>query len=229
MSTLHQKPLVRVLNPNTSATVTEAIARAMTAGPGAETCRFECETAASGPAGIVSQEDYEQAGQTVVEYVALHREAADAFVVACFSDPGMAAAREAGGGKPVFGLGEAGMRAALGLGRRVGVVAIADVAIPRHMHYWERLGWRERVAAERALNLRVDQSGDPDVAWEALCRVARLLRDVDGADVLLLGCAGMADLRAPLENAMCLPVVDPCAAAAAEAVRALSIDSDASR
>lgn len=213
-------PRVIVLNPNSSASVTQAIDRAMQSAAAGAQCRFDSITAAEGPPGVVTQQDYEQASALVALYVQRHAREADAFVIACFSDPGVTAARTACQ-RPVLGLGESGLRAALEQGRRVGVVAIADAAIPRHLRHWDALGLAAHVVGERALNLRVDQSGDPAVAFERLREAARTLREEDGADVLLLGCAGMADLREPLAQALGLPVVDPCSAAALAALRSV--------
>jgi allantoin racemase len=212
---------VLVLNPNSSESVTRAIDRAVQATPAAAQCRFETVTASEGPSGVITQEDYARASLLVGDYLQRNANAAQAFVIACFSDPGLLAARN-GFLKPVIGLGESGLRAALALGRRVGVVAVADAAIPRHLKYWDALGLRDTVAGECALNLRVDQSGDPKLAFGPMCAAARRLRDEDGADVLLLGCAGMADLREPLQQTVGLPVVDPCHAAAQAALAALS-------
>lgn len=208
-----QRPRVLVINPNSSEPVTRAIDRAMQSSAAAAHCQFDALTAADGPPGIVTQEDYERATGLVAGYLERHAHEARAFVVACFSDPGVQTART-GFGKPVIGLGEAGVQAALRQGHRVGVVAVADAAIPRHLRYWQALGLAQHVAGERALNLRVDQSGDPRLAFQPMCEAARRLRDEDGADVLLLGCAGMADLRGPLQEATGLAVVDPCHAAA---------------
>lgn len=211
---------VLVLNPNSSESVTRAIDRAVQAKVAGADCRFDSVTASEGPPGIVTQQNYEQATSLVADYVQRQAQAADGFVIACFSDPGVAAARAACS-KPVVGLGEAGLRAALERGLRVGVLAIADAAIPRHLRHWEALGLARHVAGERALNLRVDQSGDPELAFGRLREAGQLLREREGADVLLLGCAGMADLRQPLEEALGLPVVDPCGAAATAALRAV--------
>lgn len=218
MSTPHVPPRVRVLNPNSSTNVTDAVARAFRATVPPAQCEFDCVTAHDGPPGIVTQADFEQGARIAADDVATHAAQADAFVLACFSDPGVAAAR-ARCDKPVVGLGEAGMRAALARGQRVGVIAIASAAIARHLRYWEALGVRERVVAERPLDLPVHLSGDAAHALEPMIAAARLLVDVDGADVVLLGCAGMADLRAPLEAAVGVPVIDPCEAAAELAAR----------
>lgn len=213
MSAPSTVPRVRVLNPNSSASVTDAVARAFRATVPPAQCDFDCVTAHDGPPGIVTQADFELGARIAADDVAAHASEADAFVLACFSDPGIAAAR-ARCDKPVIGLGEAGMRAAMARGQRVGVIAIASAAIPRHLRYWDILGVRERVVAERPLDLPVHLSGDAAHALEPMIAAARLLVDADGADVVLLGCAGMADLRAPLEAALGVPVIDPCEAAA---------------
>lgn len=206
-------PRIRVLNPNSSTSVTEAIARAFSAVVSEDQCVFECITAHDGPPGIVTQGDFEQAARIAIEDVATHAAEADAFVLACFSDPGVVEAR-ACCSKPVIGLGEAGMRAAMARGQRVGVIAIARAAIPRHMCYWKALGVLDRVAGERPLDLPVHLSGDAVHALGPMIAAARLLVNEDGADVVLLGCAGMAELRESLELAVGVPVIDPCEAAA---------------
>jgi allantoin racemase len=203
-----------VINPNSSAVVTAAIERSVNTSDDPQRARLRCVTMTEGPAGVVSQSDADRAAVLTTQWIADHQAEASAFVIACFSDPGIAAARERSR-KPVIGLGEAGMLVALGVGWRVGVIAVARPSIPRHMRYWNLLGLDHRVAAERALDVSVEQSGDPAVAFARMREVGQALRDQDHADVLLLGCAGMADLRGPLQAALGIPVVDPCAAAAA--------------
>jgi len=210
-------PRVLVVNPNSSEPVTRAIDRAVQASAAAKWCRFECVSSPDGPEGILTQDDYEVAARQVPANIREQVDAADAFVVACFSDPGLFAARDFTN-KPVVGLGEAGMRAALAAGAKVGVIAVSDAGIPRHTRYWKSLGVAERVAGERAINLRVDQSGDPELA---LVEAGRGLRDTEGADVLLLGCAGMAGLVAPLQAQLNMTVIEPCSAAAEAAASAL--------
>ena len=203
-----------VINPNSSTVVTAAIDRSVNTSDDPQRARFRCVTMSDGPAGVVTQADADLAAVLTARWIAAHDDEASAFVIACFSDPGIAAARELTS-KPVIGLGEAGMLAAMAMGRKVGVIAIARPSIPRHMRYWSLLGLTDRVAGERALDVSVEQSGNPDVALARMREVGRALLDQDHADVLLLGCAGMADLRGPLQAALGVPVVDPCAAAAA--------------
>jgi len=202
-----------VLNPNSSESVTRTIAEAVRAAQGEKAHRFEYVTLHEGPPGIVSQADADVAAAQVQAWVRQHGANYAAITLACFSDPGLGAARTATV-TSIVGLGEAGMRTALDMGRRVGVLAVASAAIPRHMRYWAQLGVADRVAGERAIDLTVAQSGDHALAFERLRTAGLALRDEDGADVLLLGCAGMANLCAPLQDALGMQVVEPCAAAA---------------
>lgn len=214
-------PTLLAINPNRSERVTAAIDRAMRPIATAAGVQLESLTCAEGPPGIVTQTDFDCAANLVIERARQQAAGTQAVVIGCFSDPGLEASRRLVPG-PVLGLGESGLRAALAAGRRVGVVAVADAAIERHLRYWQRLGLAERVAGERALNLPIEQSGDPALALDRMRQAAARLRDEDGADVILLGCAGMAALRQPLENAVALPVIDPCEAAAHAAIQALA-------
>src|ERR687891_1543946 len=112
-------PIV-VINPNSSEAVTGAIDRAvaplrMAGGPA-----IECVTLAEGPPGIESQAHVEQVVQPISRLIRA-RENAAAFVVACFSDPGLQLAREATA-RPVLGIAECGMLVALTQGERFGIV-----------------------------------------------------------------------------------------------------------
>ena len=205
---------VFVINPNSSATVTAAIDRSVAPWRGAGGIDLQCVTMDDGPAGIVTQSDADRAGMRVTRFVEERQNGAAGFVIACFSDPGIRAAREATR-LPVVGVGEAGMLAALAAGYRVGVVAISSKAIPRHLHYWRALGLDGRVVAERAIDLPVADSGNASIALNAMIAAARALRDQDRADVILLGCAGMGGLRAAVQAEVGLPVIDPCQAGAA--------------
>jgi Asp/Glu/hydantoin racemase len=222
---MSQRP-VFVINPNSSATVTAAIEGSVAPWRGPGGIDFQCVTMNDGPAGVVTQGDADRAGLLVARFVTDRRDSAAGFVIACFSDPGIRAAREATQ-LPVVGVGEAGLLAAMAAGHRVGVVAISSQAIPRHMHYWRALGLDGRVAAERAIDLPVADSGNASIALTAMIAAARALRDQDRADVILLGCAGMGSLRAAVQEAVGLPVIDPCQAGAA--LMSLSVLAERSR
>ena len=210
-----------VINPNSSEGVTAAIDRAvaplrMAGGP-----EIACVTLREGPPGIETQAHVEQVVQPLRRLVGA-RDGAAAFVIACFSDPGLQLCREATA-RPVLGIAECGLLCALTRGERFGIVAILPTSVPRHLRYVRQLGLADRFAGDLPLGLGVTQLADRARTLERMAEVGRALRDRHGADVLVLGCAGMADCRAPLEAALGLPVIDPTQAAVTMAIGAVRI------
>ena len=140
-------------------------------------------------------------------------------MIACYSDPGLDACRSVARA-PVFGIQESGLLAAMARGDLFGVVAISGGSIARHRRHMRRAGLLGRLAGERALDMSVDETARGEGTFARLEEVGRALRG-DGADVLILGCAGMARHRGPLEKALGIPVVDPTQAAVGMALAAL--------
>jgi allantoin racemase len=211
---------ILVINPNSSTAVTAALDLALQplrvpGGPA-----IDCVTLPEGPPGIETQAHVDAASAHVT--AAIERQRAEAYVVACFSDPGVHAARERTSAL-VFGIAECGMTTALALGTRFGIVAILDRSIPRHLRHVEALGLRARFAGDRAINIGVTDLADEARTLARLVQVGQTLRDDDGADVLVLGCAGMARYRARVEEALGVPVIDPTQAAVGLAATALAV------
>ena len=212
-------PRILVINPNSSVTVTDDMARALDGfrldgGP-----VIDCMTLAEGPPGIETQRHVDEVVAPLSRTI--ERERADAFVIACFSDPGLHAAREATS-TPVFGIAQCGILAALARGERFGIVAILEGSIPRHRRYIASLGLSGRMAGERAIGLGVTALAEEDIVGARITETAERLRDEDGADVIVLGCAGMARYRAPLEAHLGCPVIDPSQAAVGMALATLA-------
>ncbi len=210
-----------VINPNSTQAVTDAFDAGleplrMAGGP-----RIRCLTLAEGPAGVQTQLDVESVTLPLAALVrkldAEHGAGAAGYVIACFSDPGLHAVREATR-KPVLGISECGMLTALTLGQRVGVIAILRQSLPRHGRMFGAIGVSGRVAAELPLDLGVVELSDAARTRERLLHVGARLRDEHQADVLVLGCAGMASYRGWLQDELGLPVVEPTQAAAAMAI-----------
>lgn len=212
-----------VINPNSTEAVTAAIDDAlaplrMAGGP-----LVECLTLAEGPPGIETQAHVEQVVRPLSRLVRAQEDAA-AFVIACFSDPGLHACREATG-RPVLGIAECGLLTALTRGERFGIIAILTTSLARHLRYVRQLGLAQRFAADLPLGLGVVELADRERTFERMQTVGAQLRDRHGADVLVLGCAGMASHRAPLEEALGMPVVDPTQAAVTMAIGAVRLGS----
>lgn len=208
-----------ILNPNSSADVTASMNAAVDilrrpAGP-----ELICDLLPEGPEGIETQEHVESVVLPLVRR--LETTEADAYVIGCFSDPGLALARE-NIDKPVFGIAESALYAAIGLGRRVGIVAIKPGSIPRHMRMVRSLGLESWLAGDRPLNLGVAEIAAGDVI-DRIVEVGTELRDIDGADVLILGCSSMGVYRPEVEARLGLPVIDPTQAATMRAIAMLQL------
>ena len=203
---------IYVINPNSSEAVTRAIARALAPHARPDGPALRCVTAKAGPPGIESALDAALSEGPMLEVLRRHDPSAAGHVIACFSDPGLAAARRAARA-PVIGIQEAACAAALTLGRRFGIIAILADSARRQRLSVARAGLSDRFAASRAVGLRVAELGAGAACFEKLRETGEALRDRDGADVLILGCAGMAAHRAPLQAALGIPVVEPCQAA----------------
>jgi allantoin racemase len=208
---------IHVVNPNSLEAVTRGIDEALRPLRLAEGQRIECHTLADGPPGIQTQQDVEAAIPPLMRKVASLKASAGAFVIACYSDPGLHVLREITK-RPVIGISEAGILTALTMGQRVGVIAILAASIPRHLRYYGAMGVMDRIAGELPVGLGVAELADRELAFVRMAEVGRTLRDVHGADVLVMGCAGMASLRQRLQDAVGLPVVEPCQAGVAMAM-----------
>ncbi|MFZ4533035.1 MAG: aspartate/glutamate racemase family protein, partial [Alsobacter sp.] len=123
--------------------------------------------------------------------------------------------------RPVLGIAECGVATALTRGDRFGVIAIRTKSIRRHMRQLRSWGLVDRLAGERALEMSVAETASGEGTLARMIAVGTALRDEDGADVVVMGCAGMARHRRPLEEALGVPVIDPTQAAVAMALGAV--------
>lgn len=208
---------ILVINPNSTAKVTEGIDSAMaplrlSGGP-----TIECVSLERGPPGIENEGHIAQVTPLIAEAIKARDNDCAGFVIACYSDPGIALARETTK-KPVLGIAECGMLTALTLGQKFGVIAILDKSIPRHLRYIGSLGLSERCVGERAVGLGVVELSDEGRTLERMIAAGRQLKDQDRADVIVMGCAGMARYRDRLEQAIGVPIVEPTQAAVGMAI-----------
>jgi allantoin racemase len=208
---------ILVINPNSTVSVTKAIDDAMvplriSGGP-----EIVCVTLDEGPPGVESQTDADGVIQPLCRVIREQEADASAFIIACFSDPGLFSAREATA-KPVLGIAECGILTALTLGHRFGVISILDGSVPRHLRYIGAMGLTQRLAGDLPIGLGVTELGNERATLTRMIDVGRRLRDSHGADVLVMGCAGMARYRSDLEEAVQIPVVEPTQAAVSIAI-----------
>lgn len=206
---------ILVLNPNSS----EAVTASMQEAVGAIGQEFGTEilfrTLASGPSGIETQAHVESVVLPVAEY--FRSSPADAYVIGCFSDPGLHLSREVVS-EPVLGIAESAFLSAVGINRRFGIVAMKERAIQRHMRIIRQMGFEAHCAGDRAIDVAVSDLEGASGVLDRIVESGKILRDVDGAGVLVLGCSGMGKFRSEIEERLEIPVVDPTQAAVWRAI-----------
>ena len=204
--------LIQVINPNTTASMTAQMGACAQAVAAVGTT-IEPVTPVMGPASIESH--YDEALSVPGLLLAVRegeRRGVDGYVVGCFGDPGVDAAREIAHG-PVIGIAEGAMRTATLLGRGFSVVTTLGRTAGRAWELAQRFGLAERCRRVRACEIPVLELELPGSNAEQRItdECQRAVRE-DEADVIVLGCAGMADLCARISATVGVPVVDGVAA-----------------
>lgn len=203
---------IRIINPNSNTAVTDGMSQALEPLRNEGGSALDCVTLAEGPSGIESEADSIRVAPLLAEYMKADNEA-DTFVIGCYSGPGLHLCREVTD-RSVFGIAECAITTALTRGGQFGVIAILANSVGRHMrHMQQTLGFSV-----------TDVEGGADT-FERMAGICRQLRDTDGADTIIMGCAGMARNRIPLEEALGLPVIDPTQAPASIAIGKLAVAS----
>jgi allantoin racemase len=204
---------IKLINPNTTQSMTDAMGRCAreVAAPGTEVIAVN---PTMGPPSIEGY--YDEALATpglLAEVAAGEREGCDGYVIACFGDPGLYAARELARG-PVIGIAEAAMHAASVLAPGFSVVTTLARTCAMAWHLAERYGMKRFCRNVRATDVAVLDLDKPGSAARRIildeCR--RALAE-DGSDAIVLGCAGMAELCAEIEDALGAPVIEGVTAA----------------
>lgn len=219
--TATMRPIL-VINPNSSEAVTRDMSAAleplrMAGGP-----VLECVTLREGPKGIETQAHADGVVAPLCELIRAKSDECGAFIIACYSDPGLHAARETTD-RPVYGIAESAMVTALTLGERFGIISILETSLPRHARAVRAAGLSERFAGDVAIGVGVTELSHGANVVDRLVAAGRRLREEHGADVVILGCAGMASYRASVADAVGVPVIDPTQAAATLAIGAVRL------
>ena len=213
------RPRILVINPNSNVIVTKGLEVALQPLGFADGPEIVCTTLDEGPYGVESQADADSVVMPLRRLVESDNGSA-AFVIACYSDPGLHVCRE-GTDRPVFGIAECGVLTAMTRAETFGVIAIAQRSIRRHIRYLRQMGLMDRLAGERPLDMSVAETASGEGTLAKMIEVGRALKEQDGAGAVIMGCAGMARLRRPLEDALGIPVIDPTQAAVTMALGAV--------
>lgn len=204
---------IKVINPNTTPEMTRGIEEAarLAARQGTEVWAVSPEL---GPASIESYYDEYLCIPGVLDEVKKGElEGAEAFVIACYGDPGLQAAREVTDA-PVVGIAEASLYMASMLAARFSIVTVLPRIRTMLEEMVEGYGMGRRVVSIRTTPLCVlDIERDPEASWQMVRDDARRAVEEDDAEAILLGCAGMADFANSLEAELGVPVIDGVVAA----------------
>ena len=207
---------ILVINPNSNESVTAGLSESL-AGFGNQAA-IECCTLYDGPFGIATDDDIDQVIPLVMEKVETSPDF-DAYVIACYSDPGLVDCRRRFD-RPVFGMQQSAVETAVAAGGLFGVLALSDESIARHLQYIRKLGYEGELAGELPLDVSVDEAANDPATLDKVISNGRRLVDEFGATSLILGCAGMAAIKSAAETKLPVPVIEPAQAAVSLAVKA---------
>lgn len=205
-----------VINPNSTEAVTNGIDEALNPFRFSNGPIFDCITIQDGPPGIATQRHVDDTAARVCDVIERENNAADAFVIACFSDPGLYSAQEITT-KPVFGIGVSSFAQATLLGERFGIIAILKGSTVRQRRAVRIMGLDNRYAGSLPIGFGAEEL-EGDQVRDRMIEVGRSLIESHNADVLIMGCAGMARFQPDIEDALGVPVIDPSQAAALQAL-----------
>ena len=198
---------ILIINPNSDPGMTSAIQES---AEGYAEGTFEVVTVATpeSPRFLETYEDEIQCGPGLMRILREHEETFDAFVIACHSDSHLHAARELSL-KPVIGIGEASMKLASFLGHNFSVVTTHQHSVPGKLRQVRALHLQDLLVSIRAPE-------DGEEGWtnaELFMELSRRAVEEDGAEVVVLGCAGLSGMDRQIQDTLKVPVLDGVACA----------------
>ncbi|AXI43977.1 aspartate/glutamate racemase family protein [Sulfitobacter sp. SK011] len=210
-----------VINPNTTASMTQAIDDVAQRISRPET-RVVTVQPDSGPASIQGFLDIARSLDGILTIADQHKDA-DATVVACFDDTGLDALRCIMDG-PVIGIGESSFHAASMIACRFSVVTTLSRSIVGITDNLAKYGLVTRCSSIRASEVPVlALESDPDAARARIeAEISGALKN-DGAEAIVLGCSGMASFTDSLTAKFGVPVIDGISSAVAMAEALVSV------
>jgi len=197
---------IKVINPNTTVSMTQIIGSAARSIANSTTEIIACNPK-MGPVSIENRYDEALSVIGVLDEIRKgEAEKFDGYVIACFGDPGLMAARELAKG-PVIGIAEAAMHAASFISTGFSIVTTLGRTKVIAQHLVESYGMTRFCRRIRAIDLPVLnlEAADAKKAVLAECRTAL---NEDDCGAIILGCAGMADLSIWLSDTLGIPVID---------------------
>ena len=200
-----------IINPNSSEEMTRDIRNTVAYADDAE-WSIDVVRMAGSPHVLESFSDYTLAGAQVIAYLRQLQESGafsyDGVLLACMGDPCLYAAKEICP-VPLVGIAEAGISTALLAGYKFSILASSQKAKPMMESMVMTYGLTQRMASVETFALPIDAfMEDSEVLRSSIRRTAESAA-ANGADVLLLGCAGMTMLGQELDALSDILIIDP--------------------
>lgn len=204
---------ILIINPNSTATMTGQ-ARRSAVRVALPATRIEAVTCDDAPAAIEGHCDESLAVPALLARIRDgEARGVQGYVIACFDDPGLRAAREIARG-PVIGICQAAVQVAMTIAARFSVVTTLPRSVPIIEDLIRDYGAGHACRRVRAIDLPVlALESRPDEAEARLLTEITAARREDGAEAVVLGCAGMSELCDRLTAATGMPVIDGVTAA----------------
>lgn len=211
-------PTLLVINPNTTASVTELVALHVKKAVG-DRADIRAVTGSFGCAYISSESCYAIAAHTALDSYASNEAGCDGVLLACFGDPGLFALQELST-VPVTGLAEACMFDAAARGKRFSIVTGGVRWKPMLQRLASALGLSPSLASVRPISLTGAQiADDPEASLDMLIAECNAAADEDSAQEVILGGAGLAGLAERIQHRCHVRVLDSVLLGAEIAVR----------
>lgn len=203
---------IKIINPD----INEEISKVMLArakkycSPGTE---VTCNSPSFGVHSVDNMFTWNISSVSVLdELIRSEEEDYDAYVIACFWNPGLQAAREITD-KPVVGIGQASLLCGQMIGERASVICVGDTSTHLYRADVERYGMQNRIASYKSANIASEDSfTNPEEVEKIIVNVAREAVEQDKADVILLGCGVMSEFSEHISEKVGVPVVNPIGA-----------------
>lgn len=204
---------IRLINPNSTASMTNQVLESALRVASAGT-KVTAVNPTRSPVSIEGSVDEAVAVPDMLSEIRLGEEqGVDAYVIACFDDPGLHAAREMARG-PVIGICQAAVQVAMTISRRFSVVTTLPRSVPIIEDIVQAYGAGHHCRAVHAIDLPVlGLEEDPETAERLLIEVIERSKIEDRAETIILGCAGMSSLCERLTLVTGVPVIDGVTAA----------------
>lgn len=200
---------IMIINPNSSLEMTAHLDRVLNKIKGEHT-ELTVTCPPNGPLAIESSYDEAMCAPGVLELVKkANEEKYDAVILACFSDPALEQAREISD-ILVTGIEEISLHVAAMLGSKFTVLTMTDKRVPSKEAHVRRFKLEGSLASVRPLGMSVAEiEADEKRACAQILKVAKEAAEKDGAEVIVLGCAGMAGYADVVRSDLGMEVIDP--------------------